>query len=73
MKSYTLEFQNEQNENLINRVMNFFKQLPQDEVFIKENRDSNIVNDDFISYLTSHPIDVSQNNSFLSREDANAR
>jgi len=73
MKSYTLEFQNEQNENLINRVMNFFKQLPQDEVFIKENRDSNIVNDDFISYLTSHPIDVSQNSSFLSREDANAR
>jgi hypothetical protein len=70
MKSYTLEFQN---ESLVDQVMNFFKQLPQNEVFIKENKQPYSVDNDFISYLTSNPAEVSHNDSFLTREDANAR
>ena len=70
MKSYTLEFQN---ESLIDQVMKFFKQLPQNEVFIKENKQPYSVGDDFISELTSNPVEISHNESFLTREDANAR
>jgi len=70
MKSYTLEFQN---ESLINQVMNFFKQLPQNEVYIKENKQPYSIDGDFISYLTSNPVEISHNDSFLTREDANAR
>ena len=73
MKSYILEFQNEQNEHLINQVMNFFKQLPQNEIFIKENKQTHSIDNDFISYLTSNPVEISHQESFLSREDANAR
>ena len=73
MKSYILEFQNEQNEHLINQVMNFFKQLPQNEIFIKENKQPYSVESDFISYLTSNPVEISHQEKFLSRKDANAR
>jgi len=73
MKSYTLEFQNENNESLINQVMSFFKQLPQNEIFIKENKQPYCVDNDFISYLTSNPVKISNQESFLSRDDANGR
>lgn len=59
-------------DSIFDKVMLFLKQLPKNNIKIelqsKENED-----DDFISYLVSHPVKLEANESFLSRSDANGR
>ena len=42
-------------------------------ILIKENKQPYSVESDFISYLTSNPVEISHQEKFLSRKDANAR
>lgn len=67
MVVYKLEFEDE----MIEKVKAFFKQLPSG---VKVTQDNSISqSNDFIEYLTNNPIETKFNDNFLSRSDANAR
>ena len=68
---YTLKLEVE--DSMIDKVKMLLKQLPQDVVRIKEEKEVTESNNDFISYLVSNPIDVSNDTDFLSRTESNAR
>lgn len=60
-------------DSMIDKVKILLKQFPQSVVRIKEDTEVDESSYDFISYLTSNPVDVPADTNFLSRIDANAR
>ena len=60
-------------ENFVDKVKSLLQQLPQNTVRIKEDTVENSNSMDFFEYLVLNPINTSNQNGFLSREDATAR
>jgi len=63
-------FKLEVEDTIVDKVMMYLQQLPKDKVRVKEEQSKS---DDFIEYLTTHPIQFQSNNEFLSRSESNAR
>lgn len=57
-------------DTLYEKVMNFLKQLPKNEVKMEEVSETS---SDFIEHLTKNPVKLSKNVTFLARDEAHER